>query len=407
MSKCRVCFKSIKKFMSFGKMPIANSFIKKNKFKKQYFYDMEAGFCKNCATFQLIKVPKAKLMFNEKYAYLASTSNFMKKHWSNLSKKIINNLKNNKNPFVVEIGSNDGIFLENIAKKKINHLGIDASQNVCEIAKSKGINSLNAFFNEKTARKIVAKYGKADVIVCTNTMHHIEDINGVVKGMSDLLKDKGTIITEDPSLKEMLNKNAYDQIYAEHMYIWSLSSINFLFGKYKMEVYDIENNRLHGGCSRYFIAKNNVKKITRKVQVHKILERKLKINKLSTYINFKNKVNSLKKELKSKLIQLKKRNKIIVGYGAPAKSTTILNFCNIDYKLIDRIFDNSNTKINKYTPGKSLIKIENSDKFKKTKSDYCVLFAWNHQKEILAKEKNYLKKNGKWIIPVPSLKVIK
>ena len=238
-------------------------------------------------------------------------------------------------------------------------------------------------------------------------MHHIEDINGVVKGMSDLLKDKGTIITEDPSLKEMLNKNAYDQIYAEHMYIWSLSSINFLFGKYKMEVYDIENNSLHGGCSRYFIAKNNVKKITRKVQVHKILEKKLKIDKLSTYINFKNKVNSLKKKLKSKLIQLKKRNKIIVGYGAPAKSTTILNFCNIDYKIIDKIFDNSNTKINKYTPGKSLIKIENSDNFKKTKSDYCVLFAWNHQKEILSKEKSYLEKNGKWIIPVTRLKVIK
>ena len=298
-------------------------------------------------------------------------------------------------------------FWKTLQKKKINHLGIDASQNVCEIAKSKGINSLNAFFNEKTARKIVAKYGKADVIVCTNTMHHIEDINGVVKGMSDLLKEKGTIITEDPSLKEMLNKNAYDQIYAEHMYIWSLSSINFLFGKYKMEVYDIENNSLHGGCSRYFIAKNNVKKITRKVQIHKILEKKLKIDKLSTYINFKNKVNSLKKKLKSKLIQLKKRNKIIVGYGAPAKSTTILNFCNIDYKLIDRIFDNSNTKINKYTPGKSLIKIENSDNFKKTKSDYCVLFAWNHQKEILSKEKSYLEKNGKWIIPVPRLKVIK
>ena len=123
--------------MSFGDMPIANSFIKKNKFRKQFFYKMEAGFCKNCSTFQLIKVPKAKMMFNENYAYLASTSKFMKEHWNKLSMNIIKNFKLEKKSFVVEVGSNDGIFLENISKKKINHLGIDASKNVCDIAKSK------------------------------------------------------------------------------------------------------------------------------------------------------------------------------------------------------------------------------------------------------------------------------
>jgi len=392
--------------MSFGKMPIANSFIKKNQFEKQFFYNMEVGFCKNCSTFQLIKVPKANLMFNENYAYLASTSKFMKKHWNILSNKIIKNLRINKESFVVDIGSNDGIFLENISKKKIKHLGVDASKNVCDIAKSKGVKSLNAFFNVKTAKKIISKYGKADVITCTNTMHHIEDINSFVQGMSELIKDNGTIITEDPSLKEMLNKNAYDQIYAEHMYIWSLSSINFLFGKYGMEVYNIENNNLHGGCSRYFIAKKNIKKITKNVKSHSLLEKKYKINKISTFIKFKNKINSLKEKLKSTLINLKKKDKIIVGYGAPAKSSTILNFCGINNKLINIIYDNSKTKIGKYTPGKSLIKIENSDNFKKSKSDYCILFAWNHKKEILLKEKGYSKKNGKWIIPVPKLKII-
>ncbi len=392
--------------MSFGKMPIANSFIKKNQFKKQFFYNMEAGFCKTCFTFQLIKVPKAKMMFNKNYAYLASTSNVMKKHWNKLSKKIIKKSKLNKKSFVVEIGSNDGIFLENIAKKNINHLGIDASKNVCDIAKSKGINSLNDFFNVSTAKKIKSKYGKADIIISTNTMHHIEDINSVVQGMSELIKDNGTIITEDPSLNEMLKKNAYDQIYAEHMYIWSLNSMNYLFGKYGMEIYDIENNNLHGGCSRYFIAKKNKKKITSRVISHMKLEKNIGLNKISTFYKFKKEINILRKKLKSTLIKLKKKNKIIVGYGAPAKSTTILNFSGIDFKLIDKIFDNSTTKIGKHTPGKSLIKIENSDKFKKTYSDYCVLFAWNHKKEILSKEKHYSRQHGKWIIPVPKLKII-
>ena len=192
--------------MSFGKMPIANSFIKKKQFKKQFFYKMDAGFCSNCFTFQLIKVPKAKMMFNKNYAYLASTSNVMKNHWSKLAKKIINKSKLSKKSFVVEIGSNDGIFLRNIAKKKIGHLGVDASKNVCDIAKSKGVNSLNDFFNVKTAKKIKSKFGKADIIISTNTMHHIEDINSVVQGMSELIKDNGTIITEDPSLNEMLKK---------------------------------------------------------------------------------------------------------------------------------------------------------------------------------------------------------
>ena len=403
---CKITNKKLTPIMSFGQMPIANGFLDKDNFSKEFFFEMSIGFSDDLSLLQLMDHPKPEMMFNENYAYLASTSKFMKKHWNQLSKNIIKNLKLNKKSFVAEVGSNDGIFLENIAKKKINHLGIDASKNVCDIAKSKGVNSLNAFFNIKTAKKIISKYGKADVIVCTNTMHHIEDINSVVEGMSELIKDTGTIITEDPSLKEMLNKNAYDQIYAEHMYIWSLSSMNFLFGKYNMEIYHIENNNNHGGCSRYYISKKNVKKITPNVLSHIKLERKLGINKISTFIKFKNKINSLRKKLKSTLINLKKKNKIIVGYGAPAKSSTILNFCDIDNKLIDKIFDNSVTKIGKYTPGKSLIKIENSDDFKKTKSDYCVLFAWNHKKEILSKEKSYSNKNGKWIVPVPKLKII-
>ena len=173
-----------------------------------------------------------------------------------------------------------------------------------------------------------------------------------------------------------------------------------------MEIYDIENNNLPGGCSRYFIAKRNKKKISSRVISQMKLEKRIGLNKLSTFKKFKKRIIALKGELKSILTKLKKRNKIIVGYGAPAKSTTILNFCDINFKLIDKIFDNTSTKIGKFTPGKSLIKIEDSKKFKNTFSDYCVLFAWNHKKEILSKEKHYSKQRGKWIIPVPKLKIV-
>ncbi len=384
-------------------MPIANSFLDKAEIKNQFFYEMLVAFCQNCFTFQLINVPKPQQMFNENYAYLASTSKIMKNHWKNLSAKIKKNYNLNKNSFVVEIGSNDGIFLENISNSNIPHLGVDASKNVSEISKSKGINSLNAFFGVKSAIDIRSSYGKADVIISTNTMHHIENINSVAEGMSELLKNDGTIITEDPSLKEMLIKNSYDQIYAEHMYIWSLNSMNSLFGKYGMEIYNIENNEFHGGCSRYYIAKKNMKKISKEVFKNMKIENKLAINKMSTYKKFNKRTIDSRNKLKNFLYKLKKKNKIIVGYGAPAKSTTVLNYCGLDSSIIDKIFDNSETKIGKYTPGKSLIYIENSNNFNLYKSDYCVLFAWNHQKEILKKEKIY---NGKWIVPVPKLKVI-
>ena len=402
---CRVCKKKIDELMSFGKMPIANSFILDKK-DKQFFFDLKIGFCETCFTFQVIEIPDKKKMFNENYAYLASTSSVMKNHWQELGDNSIKNYRLNKKSFVVEVGSNDGIFLENIHKKMIPHLGVDASKNVCDIAKKKGVNVLNAFFNTESADNIKKKYGLADLIVSTNTMHHIEDINSVAEGMSLLLKDDGVIITEDPSLKEMIKKNSYDQIYAEHMYIWSLASMNSLFGKYNMEIFDIENNFFHGGCSRYFIGKKDKRPISEKVRLHEKDENSLGLKNVSTFKKFSKSNHKSKTKLSELLKKLKSEGKKIVGYGAPAKSTTILNFCGIDSNIIDVIYDNSSTKIGKFTPGKSLIKIKHSDEFRFEKSQYCVLFAWNHKEEILNKEKNFTKNGGKWILPVNDIKII-
>lgn len=403
--ECRVCNVEIKELMSFGKMPIANAFVI-NKNDDQYLFNLKIGFCEKCFTFQVLEIPEAKKMFNNNYAYLASTSQVMKNHWKELGDKLIKEKKLEKSSFVVEVGSNDGIFLENISKREIPHLGIDASKNVCDIAEKKGVKTLNGFFGVSIADEIVSKHGKADIILSTNTMHHIEDINNVAEGMSKLIKDDGIIVTEDPSLLEMIKKNSYDQIYAEHMYIWSLASMNSLFNKFNLEVFDIENNNFHGGCSRYFIGKKNKRKISQNVIVHEKLETKIGINKISTYKKFIENVELSKKKLNQLINKIKDEGKKIVGYGAPAKSTTVLNYCGLNYESIDVIYDNSATKINKYTPGKSLIKIDNSSNFEKELSEYCVLFAWNHKDEILNKEKQYSKKGGKWIIPVDGIKII-
>ena len=405
-NKCRVCKEGIEEFMSLGNMPIANAFVTKDNKENQFFYHLKIGFCESCYTLQIIEVPQPRQMFNESYAYLASTSTSMIKHFEKLSSQVIKDNNLSENSFVVEIGSNDGIFLKNFSDKKIKHLGIDASKNVCDLAEKKGVNTFNAFFNYEISEKIKQKYGSADVIVSTNTMHHIEDINTVVKGMENLIKDDGVIITEDPSLLEMLKNNAYDQIYAEHMYIWSLSSMKNLLEKYNLEVFNIENNEFHGGCSRYFIGKKNRKIINRSVVEHQKNEEKFNVKNKSTYLKFKENIIRSKEKLLKILKDLKAQKKIVVGYGAPAKSTTILNYCKIDNSLISKIFDNSSTKINKQTPGSSLIDIVDSKEFKTFESDYCVMFAWNHKKEILMKEKEYSLKKGKWIIPLSNIEII-
>ena len=190
------------------------------------------------------------------------------------------------------------------------------------------------------------------------------------------------------------------------MYIWSLASMNSLFKKFDLEVFDIENNNFHGGCSRYFIGKKNKRKISQNVINHAKLENELGIEKIDTYKKFIENVKISKQRLNQLILKIKNEGKKIVGYGAPAKSTTILNYCGINFNTIDAIYDNSATKINKYTPGKSLIKIENSLNFKKNFSDYCILFAWNHKDEIMLKEEQYSKKGGKWIIPVNEINII-
>ncbi|MDC0511619.1 class I SAM-dependent methyltransferase, partial [Pelagibacteraceae bacterium] len=388
-----------------GKMPIANAFVE-NKAESQYFFDLKIGFCKNCFTFQVLEIPAAKKMFNNNYAYLASTSNVMQEHWNELGNKLIKEKKLGKDSFVAEIGSNDGIFLENICKKNIPHLGIDASKNVCEIANKKGIKTLNTFFGVATAKQIKAEFGLADIILSTNTMHHIEDINNVAEGMSLLIKEDGIIVTEDPSLIEMIKKNSYDQIYAEHMYIWSLASMNSLFNKYGMEVFDIQNNDFHGGCSRYFIGKKDKREITQNVIAHRKMEDLFGLKKIESYKKFVENIKISKKKLNELILKILKDGKKIVGYGAPAKSTTILNYCGLGANVIDKIYDNSSTKINKYTPGESLINIKNSEYFKNETSEYCILFAWNHKDEIINKEKQFSKNGGKWIIPVSEIEII-
>ena len=393
---CRVCANKINPFVSFGKMPIANGFLKKEQFENEYFFELATAFCDRCYSVQLVTQPDPKLMFHDNYAFFSKTSKSMQVHFQKYADWVLNNYLKKNDPFVVELGSNDGILLENFSKKKIRHLGVEPSANVADVAIKSGINTEVAFFNNDFAKKIKEKNGKADAILAANVMCHIPDLIEIGKASKTLLKEDGVLIFEDPYLGDMINKVSYDQIYDEHVFIFSALSVKNIFDISGFELIDVLPQETHGGSMRYVLCKKGIRSISENVINTIKVEKELGLDKSLTYERFKNNCEHSKDKIISKLKKFKKEGKKIVGYGATSKSTTILNYCNIGPDLIDFISDTTPIKQNKYTPGMH-IPVKPYEDFLKYSPEIAVLFAWNHRKEIENKEKKFIENGGKFI----------
>ena len=391
---CKISGKKIKPFMSFGKMPIANGFLKKKDFKKEFFFNMEVGFSKELSLFQLNDHPTPKSMFNRNYPFFTSSSTYMVKHFKKYSSWVKKNYSN-KIKKIVEIGSNDGSFLKNFKSKKTNILGIEPSSNVAKVAKKNGIKTINKFFSYKTSKNLKNFINKTDIIIAANAICHIPNLNDLIKGVDKLLSEKGLFIFEEPYLGSMFEKTSYDQIYDEHIFMFSATSVKKIFQLYNFELINTMPQKTHGGSMRYVIARKGVYKIKKSVYKQLRYENIKKINSIKGCINFKKNCQNSKKKLRNKIKSILKSGKNIAGYAATSKSTTILNYCGIDHKHIDFICDTTKNKIGKYTPG-THIPIVDIKHFHNNIPNYTFLFAWNHKKEIFNKEKKILNKT-KWI----------
>lgn len=400
---CRSCNHKLEKFMSFGKMPIANAFLKAGEIEKEYFFELAPTYCPKCFLFQLYEQPDPQMLFHENYAFFADTSKVMQDHFRTLVSKLIKKFKIKKKDLIVEIGNNDGGFVKYLADLGYNHLGIDPSRNVAEAAKKKGVNILNDFFNLKCAKKIKSNYGKSKVFLAANTLAHIPDINSVFEGIENLLMEDGIFVTEDPYQGDLFKKTSYDQIYDEHVFIFSITSIQNICKKFNLEIFDLEKLETAGGSMRYYICRKGKKKIQKNINKFLKLEKKFNFTKSKTYNSFKRNCERSKKNLAQTLEMISKKY-TIAGYGATSKSTTIFNYCNINKNLLNYITDTTPTKINKLSPGMH-IPIFDYSYFTSNLPDYCFLLAWNHKNEILKKEKNNFSKNGKWITHIPKIKI--
>ena len=404
MYECRICGSQYKPFISFGPQPIANGFEDPGRSPGSYRFELQMGFCDSCLMVQLIDQPAPEQMFHGEYAFFSSTSLLMDEHFRQFHEYIDKNHLGRSNPFVVEMGSNDGIMLKYFAEKGVHHLGIEPSANVARVATERGINTIVAFFNVETARQIVAEHGQADVFYSANVMCHIPYMHSIASGIVELLRPDGVLIFEDPYLGDVLRLNSYDQIYDEHVFLFSVGSVRNLFGKYDLELIDVLPQDTHGGSMRYVLGRTGAHSVSARVGAQVSLEEEMGLYVPDTYVRFCEHVEQSRRELIALLRDIRSQGKRVVGYGATSKSTTVLNYCGIGPDLVEFICDTTPIKQGKLTPG-SGIPVRPYEEFSRRFPEYALLFAWNHSKEIMAKEGNFARAGGQWILYVPDVHV--
>ena len=406
MNKCLICNTSIEPFMSFGPMPIANGFLSPAQFADEYFFELQVAFCEDCGMVQLADPVDPEKMFHENYAFFSSTSAGMAAHFKQLAEQLLRDHLQTPDPFVVEIGSNDGIMLQHLAKAGLRHLGIEPSRNVARKAMDKGIRTLCKFFDEGVAREILAENGPADVFVGANVMCHIPQLHAVLAGIKTLLKPNGVLIFEDPYLGDIVEKTSYDQIYDEHVFYFSLKSISHLVEQHGLEVVDVIPLGVHGGSMRYVVAHQGTRTVSASVAGLRAKEAALGLHRSEAYQRLRRNIERSREDLMQLLHDLKRQNKRVVGYGATSKSTTVTNYCGITSDLVEFISDTTPIKQGKFSPG-AHIPVRPYEDFAADYPDYALLFAWNHAAEIMAKEQNFRSAGGQWLVYVPRVEVLK
>lgn len=406
MTRCRVCSSVIEPFMSFGKMPIANGFLTADQVASEYFFELAPAFCSHCLAFQLMEQPAREKMFHNSYAFFSSTSRHMQAHFESFANLVMSRYFNGRNdPFVVELGSNDGIMLTHFKEAGYRHLGIEPSGNVADVARSRGIRTLSEFFNLELANRLVAEHGHADAVLAANVMCHIPDINAVAAGIARLIKPDGVLMFEDPYLGDMIAKTSYDQIYDEHVFIFSAASVAWAFGQHGLELIDVMPQVTHGGSMRYVLARKGSHPVSPAVAALLEKERAQGLHQPETYAQFRRDCEASRNALRELLESLQRDGKRVVGYGATSKSTTVTNYCSIGPGHIEFVSDTTPIKQGKLTPG-SHIPVKPYEDFLKNPPDYALLFAWNHAAEIFEKEKTFRAGGGKWITFVPKVGII-
>jgi SAM-dependent methyltransferase len=397
---CRSCGgSSLDVVLDLGLQPIANAFVEEaNRDEPEDRFPLEIAFCQNCALVQVTETIDPDVLFGQDYPYFSSFIPALLIHSRHHAEALVKARNLGANSLVVEVASNDGYLLKNFVEAGVPVLGVDPARGPAEAAQAAGVPTLNAFFNAETAAKLVAEGKKADVILANNVLAHVDGINAFVEGFSVLLKDDGIAEFEFPYLRDLIESCAFDTIYHEHVFYYSLAALEPLFNRHGLHLNDVQRIDIHGGSLRLTVSKSAVK--SERLEALQAEEAALGMDRIDYYRSFGARVAGLRERLRSVILDLTASGARVAAYGAAAKGVTLLNYLEIGGETLTYAVDRNVHKVGKLMPGLKLL-VRETDVLGSDRPDYVLILAWNFGAEIMQQQKAYIDAGGRFILPIP------
>jgi SAM-dependent methyltransferase len=403
---CRFCGAPLSHvFADLGMSPLSNSYVRPEQLHQmEPFFPLTTYVCKTCFLVQLPAVETPENIFSD-YAYFSSYSESWLEHARRYCAAMKERLGLSAESQVIEIASNDGYLLQYFAQAGVPVLGIEPAANVAEVARTKGVATIVKFFGVATATELAAAGRQADLLLGNNVLAHVPDINDFVAGLRLALKLNGTITMEFPHLMQLMIGNQFDTIYHEHFSYFSLLTVRQIFAAHGLTVFDADELPTHGGSLRIYAAHADVAEVRPSVAALEAREREFGLDRIDTYLGFAEQVRQTKRSLLQFLIRAKEEGKRVVGYGAPAKGNTLLNYCGVRTDFLDFTVDRSPHKQGLFLPG-TRIPIHGPEKIAETKPDYVLILPWNLRNEIVEQMRHVREWGGRFVVPIPRVKVL-
>ncbi len=404
---CRMCKGTdLELFLDLGFTPPADQFRRKEQLAEpDVHYPLEVVVCRDCGLSQLNHIVSPEILYRQDYPYESSTTKMGRVHWTEFAESCVKMLGLGKQDLVVDVGSNVGVLLECFRNAGTSILGVDPAVNIALLAEKRGIETIPEFFSMDVAEKILKEKGKVSAITATNCFAHVNDLDAFMRAADRLLNERGVLIIEAPYFANLLGNLEYDTIYHEHLSYLSVKPLKKFFGRFGMEIFDVQQRDIHGGSFRVFVSRAGVRRVAPVVEELLASEEQKGIHKPGVLKEFAAAVQKNREDLLWLLRSLKHDGKKIAGVSAPAKGMTLLNYCHLGTETLDFVTEKSALKIGRYTPGAHIPVLSDQELLNRM-PDYALLLAWNFAEEIMANLSEYRKKGGKFIIPIPSPRII-